>query len=135
MDEDYPGQKREIEINDAIKCAVNDACGRIIEASDGSVEETDYLTMRVAEEFVNKVNSRISMRYLKYQLEQRQPAPPRLLNEGFHLIDELTLKNMVRLLLSMDRKIDAIKFVRHIKQWDLPKAKEYCEALPPWGAP
>jgi len=70
--EDYPGQKREIEINDAIAKAVEAADRIIMEASDGSVEETNYITAKVLEAFTLKVTGRICSAYLHYQIQNRQ---------------------------------------------------------------
>lgn len=48
--------KREIELHDAVAKAVQAADRIILEASDGTVEETEYLTMQVMSRFAEKVN-------------------------------------------------------------------------------
>jgi len=69
--EDYPGQLNERRRNDAVKDAVAAADIIILNTSDGSVEETDYLTARVAEEFVRKALGPFSSTMLRKDLENR----------------------------------------------------------------
>lgn len=69
--EDYPGQQREIEIEAAIKKAIEAADRIILDASDGSVEETNYLTMRVAEGFADKVACGVTHSYTRKLLHDR----------------------------------------------------------------
>jgi len=76
--EDYPGQQRESELEVAIKKAIETADRIILDASDGSVEETDYLTARVALAFVSRVQSAITSKYLAKMLRDREPKPPKI---------------------------------------------------------
>jgi len=63
FEEDFPGQLREVHIQRAVQRAVGMADAIIIEASDGSLIETDYLTFRVAEAFLAKLGNRAAMQF------------------------------------------------------------------------
>ena len=64
-DEDYIGQANEIRRNIIIKEAVRVADEIILEYSDGSCEETDYLTSAIAQEFIKKAHIANTGRLLK----------------------------------------------------------------------
>lgn len=69
--EDYPGQKDESRRERIIKRAVELADMFICSHSNGTVEELDYLTAKVAEAFVLKVSGKISSALLTYDLNLR----------------------------------------------------------------
>lgn len=71
-EEDYPGQKRERERQRIIEQAVSAADTIILDGSNGSVEETDYLTGQVAEKFLYKVCCRLTAQLLKHDLDKRR---------------------------------------------------------------
>ena len=58
--EDEDNQNNEYRRQLIIEAAIQAADEIIMECSDGSVEETDYLTSAVAQKFNEKVHSRIS---------------------------------------------------------------------------
>jgi len=60
--------QREYEVQEAIRKAVNMADRIILEASDGSCEETDFMTYKVAEAFLVKIGGRLSGKYLAMKL-------------------------------------------------------------------
>lgn len=76
LEEDFPGQNREYFHQKTIEAAVSLADRVILEASDGSVEETDYLTSEVAFKFVEKVNmarrSALSRKQLMENLNEKR---------------------------------------------------------------
>lgn len=61
--------QRERERDDIIRRAVEAADRIIIDGSDGSVEETDFLTVRVAQVFLTKVNTSLTNKLLKKDME------------------------------------------------------------------
>jgi hypothetical protein len=72
FEEDFSGQRDEMRRHDAIRKAVDAADKIILEASDGSVEETDFLTTSVAYEFAGKVTATIRAKMLSYELRRRE---------------------------------------------------------------
>lgn len=68
FDEIYPGHKREHDIQNAIQGIVSAADRQILSASDGSCEETDYITFRVAEAFLAKLGQRAASAWQAKQL-------------------------------------------------------------------
>jgi hypothetical protein len=71
FEEDFPGQRDEMRLHDAIEKAVDAADKIILEASDGSVEETDYLTVSLADAFVEKVAATLRSKLRKYDMHRR----------------------------------------------------------------
>lgn len=67
-DEDYPGQFNELRRNIIVELAASAADEIIMEGSDGTPEETDYLTSAVAQVMNNRVHQANVMRLLKKQL-------------------------------------------------------------------
>lgn len=55
-DEDFPGQLADYRRRCVVDAAVAAADELILEGSDGSVEETDFITSAVAMQLVNKVH-------------------------------------------------------------------------------
>jgi hypothetical protein len=72
FEEDFPGQRDEMRLHDAIRKAVDAADKIILEASDGSVEETDFLTVSVTGAFVEKVVATLGSKLRKYELNRRR---------------------------------------------------------------
>lgn len=70
-DEDYADQNREIKINRAVEAALDTVDQIIFKTTDGSVEETDYLTARIAEKLMMKVTGRVGSTYLAHRLKER----------------------------------------------------------------
>ena len=66
--EDYPNQNNEYRRQLIIESAIEVADKIIMEYSDGSVEEIDYLTSAVAHKFNEKVHWRISSKLLQKDL-------------------------------------------------------------------
>lgn len=62
-------QQREYERQEIIREAVNAADCVILDGSDGSCEETDWLTFKVAEKFVEKVGIRLMSKLMRRDLE------------------------------------------------------------------
>jgi len=62
-------EQREYERQEIIREAVNAADRIILDGSDGSVEETDWLTSEVAKKFVEKVNIAMSAKLGKKDLD------------------------------------------------------------------
>jgi excisionase family DNA binding protein len=77
--EDFPGQNDEYRLQKTVERAVREADIIIMDGSNGSVEETDYLTSKVAEVFAQKAHQAVVARLLRYSLEKRhaqtQPHP------------------------------------------------------------
>jgi hypothetical protein len=71
VSEDYPGHKREMERQIIVECAVSAADDCILEGSDGSAEETDYLTSAVASKMLQKVDNSIQSRLRRVEMQQR----------------------------------------------------------------
>ena len=69
-EEDYRGQRREFIRQEAVRLAVQLADEVILEASDGSCEETDYLTAKIMDEFTNKVLGRFQSLLLRADLQK-----------------------------------------------------------------
>lgn len=69
--ENYPGESDEYKRQRIIQLAVRLADSVIMKGSDGSREETDYLTAKVAEAFNQKVLISIQSRQLAKQLKER----------------------------------------------------------------
>ena len=63
-EDDYPGQTDEYRVQLIIEAAVEAADDLILEGTDGSVEETDYLTSAVAIKFAEKAHCSLSHRLL-----------------------------------------------------------------------
>jgi hypothetical protein len=76
LEEDFPGQRTEYERHAAVEKAVTAADAIILEASDGSKEVTDYLTIEVAKRFLEKVecslNSNLSRHDMLDRIEKRR---------------------------------------------------------------
>jgi hypothetical protein len=72
-DEDYPGQFDELRRNIIVQFAASAADEIIMEGSNGSAEETDYLTSAVAQIMNNRVHQRNVMALMKWDLFQRKP--------------------------------------------------------------
>lgn len=70
-DELYPGAKRDGERQHIIKDAVFAAESVIMDGSDGSVEESDWLTSKVALELVQRVHGANDARLARYDGENR----------------------------------------------------------------
>lgn len=64
-------QHREMERRQAVEEAVPAADEIILEASDGSNAETDFLTGEVARAFVEKVTGRLGSRVLQHDMEKK----------------------------------------------------------------
>lgn len=62
-------EQREHERQEIIREAVNTADRIILDGSDGSIEETDWLTFRVAERFVEKVGIQLTSKLVRRDLE------------------------------------------------------------------
>jgi len=62
-------EQRERERHEIIQKAVEAADRIILDGSDGSVEETDWLTSEVAKVFVGKVNIALMCKLLRKDLE------------------------------------------------------------------
>ncbi len=71
FEEGYPGQADEFRRQETIRKVVECADRIILDESDRSVEETDYLTVAVARAFVEKVYGRICSQLLREDLERR----------------------------------------------------------------
>lgn len=68
--EDWPGHRRMYFRDLVVRLVVELADSALMQASDGSCEETNYLTARVAEEFLRKVTGPTRSALLKYDMEQ-----------------------------------------------------------------
>lgn len=62
-------EQREYERQQIIQKAVDSADRIILDGSDGSVEETDWLTSEVAKRFVGKVGISIASKLMRKDLE------------------------------------------------------------------
>jgi len=62
-------EQRERERHDIVEKAVREADSIILDGSEGSVEETDWLTSEVAKRFVEKVNIAMSTKLARRDLE------------------------------------------------------------------
>ena len=62
-------EQREYERQEIIRKAVGEADRIILNGSDGSVEETDWLTFKVAEKFVEKVGIRLTGKLMWRDME------------------------------------------------------------------
>lgn len=71
MEEDYPGQNYDVRRQKAIEEAVRKVMHVILEASDGSVEESNYLEAEIGLKIIEQVVSRISSQLLCKDLEKR----------------------------------------------------------------
>lgn len=67
---------REYELQEAIRKAVSAADSIILEASDGSAEETDWLTAMVTGESAKKVIAANTRVYNAKQFVERRPDQP-----------------------------------------------------------
>jgi len=67
----YPGSYNEARRHDVIDRAVSAADHIILEGSDGSTEETDWLTGEVAARFVEKVRMRLASQLSRLDLHRR----------------------------------------------------------------
>lgn len=63
-------QQREIERHEIIHNAVSAADRIIMDGSDGSIEETDWLTSEVAERFVSKVGISTAIKLKRKDMEE-----------------------------------------------------------------
>jgi hypothetical protein len=62
-------EKREMERAQLVNQAVEAADRIIMDGTDGSVEETDYLTSEVSKRFVEKVHISVSSKLMRRDLE------------------------------------------------------------------
>lgn len=62
----------ERELNEAVKQAVGAADRVILDASDGSTEETNWLTAQVASKLVEKVEISLGSALLRRRIEQER---------------------------------------------------------------
>jgi hypothetical protein len=70
-------QEEDMRRQHIIQNAVEAADRIIMDGSNGDVEETDYLTGEVANQFVQKVTGRLQSILLRYDIEKRhRPKPP-----------------------------------------------------------
>lgn len=69
--DDFPGQTDEYRWQLIVEAAVEAADRIIMEGSDGSVEETDFLTATVALRFDQKVHQAVQSKLLKAKLMAR----------------------------------------------------------------
>ena len=67
----YAGHNDDARRNDTVTRAVEAANTIILEESDGTVEETDYLTSRVMREFVQMVHNRIESNIIRADQNKR----------------------------------------------------------------
>jgi hypothetical protein len=74
IEEDWAGERREYIRSKALQLAMDAADAIILEASDGSVEETNYLTSEIATRFAKKVNSALWSGLMKKELLERQKS-------------------------------------------------------------
>jgi len=74
MDEDYPGKRKEYVRLKSIEIAVELADRVIIAASDGSVEETDYLTSQVALKFSEKIANALTSKLLRKMMNEESKS-------------------------------------------------------------
>lgn len=70
-EENYPGEHRDIERQQIIEKAAEAADRIIMDGSDGSVEETDYLTAKVADRLLGHLMTRVSSNLLRRDFEKR----------------------------------------------------------------
>lgn len=70
--EDYPGQADEIRRDRLVRKAIDAADGIICEGADGSVEEINFLTSRVALAFHDKVHCAITAALRAKEMKERQ---------------------------------------------------------------
>lgn len=68
-DEDFPGQNREHRRQVIVNHAVEMAQNLIDEGSNGSVEETEYLTSQVMVKFVERVHRSFARRIMMVDLQ------------------------------------------------------------------
>jgi len=73
-DEDYSGQTNEYRLQIIIEAASEAADELIMEGSDGSVEETDFLTSAVAQKMNNRVHQSIVSRLLRKMSHVPHPS-------------------------------------------------------------
>jgi KTSC domain len=71
FEEDWLGQKTEYKRQKAVERAVSAADRIILDASDGTVEETNFLTSQVAQKFAEKVNMAMAHELRKKELLER----------------------------------------------------------------
>lgn len=69
--EDFPNQNRELRLKATID-AVMESDVLLMEGSDGSVEETDYLTSMIALKWAEKAHCSRSRELLKYWISAKQ---------------------------------------------------------------
>jgi len=62
-------QQREYERQEIVRKAVDAADRIILDGSDGSCEETDWLTFKVAEKFVEKVGIQLTGELMRKDME------------------------------------------------------------------
>ena len=75
IEEDYPGQINEYRRQLIVEAAMEAADEMIMECSDGSVEETDYLTSVVAVKWAEKVRCAVTSKLLRSQLMKEIKKP------------------------------------------------------------
>lgn len=71
-DEDYPGQKDEIRRERLIKMAVEAGDRILMQGSDGSAEELEYMTAAVAKAWTEKCFGSTMSRLLSRDIQERQ---------------------------------------------------------------
>lgn len=71
FEEDYPGQKDEIRRERLIQKAVEAGDRIICEGANGTVEELNYLTAKVAEKWATKMATAMTGQLLRNELEAR----------------------------------------------------------------
>lgn len=71
-DEDYPGQFDELRRNIIVEFAASAADEIIMEGSNGTPEETDYLTSAVAQVMNNRVHQANLMKLMRAELLARR---------------------------------------------------------------
>lgn len=72
IEEDYPGQADEFRRQELIRKAVQAADRIICDGADGSVEEINWLTVKVAEAFVQKTVIAASSALMRKEMMERQ---------------------------------------------------------------
>ena len=73
-EEDYPGQNDGIRRNQIIQQAVESVNRIILDGSEGSAEETDYLTGAITMKLMSMIHGRLSSQLLAYDFKRRNDA-------------------------------------------------------------
>jgi hypothetical protein len=74
LEEDYPGHRREYVRMKAVGLAARAADHVVLELSDGSVEETEWLTAKVTEAFQAKQTNGVWRRLMIKDSAERKPC-------------------------------------------------------------